>query len=116
LLAKDRDCAAKKSFATRRTICSAARVARIRTYKHAGYIRVKVTGRLTAGDLGRLEHACAPALTTETILLDIDVSGVTESDETATLFVRRMGTRGARIVRSITTGHDHAPASDRDVH
>ena len=79
-------------------------MARIRTYNLSGGIRVKVTGRLTAADIGRLEHACAPALTTEALDLDIDLSGVTESDETANLMVNRMAKRGARITHR---SHDH---------
>jgi hypothetical protein len=58
---------------------------------------LKVTGRLTAADVGRLEHACAPALLTEDLALDIDLSEVTESDEIAALIVNRMASRGARI-------------------
>ena len=72
-------------------------MARIRTYNLPGGVRVKVTGRLTAADIGRLEHACAPALITEALALDIDLSGVTESDETADLVLNRMAERGARI-------------------
>ena len=60
-------------------------------------VRVKVTGRLTAADVGRFERACAPALLTKDVALDIDLSEVTESDDIATLMVTRMAARGARI-------------------
>ena len=84
----------------RRPICSGCRVARIRAHQHAGHIRVKVTGRLTASDVGRLEQACAPALTSGNVMLDIDVSRVTQSDDTAALIMRHMAERGAHIVES----------------
>ena len=72
-------------------------MARIRRHVLPHVVRLKVTGRLTAADVGRLEHACAPALLTADIALDIDLSEVTESDETADLMVNRMAARGARI-------------------
>jgi hypothetical protein len=72
-------------------------MAKIRTSILPGGVRVKVTGRLTAADIGRLEHACAPALITEALALDLDLRGVTESDRIAELVVNRMATRGARI-------------------
>ena len=75
-------------------------MARIRRYLLRHGVRLKVTGRLTAADVGRFEHACAPALLTRNIALDIDLSEVTESDESANLMVNRMAARGARIVRA----------------
>lgn len=72
-------------------------MARIRRYLLRHAVRLKVTGRLTAADVRRLEHACAPALLTQDIALDIDLSAVTESDETADLIVNRLAARGARI-------------------
>jgi hypothetical protein len=37
-------------------------------------------------------------------MLDIDLSGVTESDETASLIVHHMAQRGARIHPSVSKG------------
>lgn len=72
-------------------------MARIRRQILPHLIRLKVTGRLTAADVGRLERACAPALLTLDLALDIDLTEVTESDETADLMVNQMAARGARI-------------------
>jgi hypothetical protein len=72
-------------------------MARIRRHIFPHTVRVKVTGRLTAADVGRLEHACAPALLTRDVALEIDLGEVTESDEIADLIVDRMAARGARI-------------------
>jgi hypothetical protein len=72
-------------------------MARIRAYKQSSGFRVKVTGRLTASDMRRLEHACSTALTTEPVMLDLDLSGVTDSDNVAALIVQRMAQRGARV-------------------
>jgi hypothetical protein len=37
--------------------------------------RVKVTKPVSAADMGRLEHACAPALATHEMDLEIDLRG-----------------------------------------
>jgi hypothetical protein len=76
-------------------------MARIRRQILPHVIRLKVSGRLAAADVGRLERACAPALLTEDVSLEIDLSGVSESDELANLIVNRMAARGARIRRAI---------------
>ena len=75
-------------------------MARIRAYRRVGGMHVKVTGRLTAADMGRFERACGPALMTHAVALDIDLSEVTEADRTAEAFMRRMADRGARIRRA----------------
>ena len=75
-------------------------MARIRRHILPHMVRLKVTGRLTAADVGRLERACAPALLTKDVALDIDLSEVTESDDMATLMLARMAARGARIRRA----------------
>jgi hypothetical protein len=49
--------------------------------------------------MGRLEHACAPALTSQALSLEIDLRGVTASDETATAVLKRMIDRGAVVTR-----------------
>jgi hypothetical protein len=72
-------------------------MARIRRTSHGGSTRVTVAGRLLAADMGRLEHACAPALTDKAITLDVDLRRVTELDLTARAVLHRMCGRGARI-------------------
>lgn len=72
-------------------------MARIRRYRSARGTYIKVSGRLTAGDMGRFERACGPALTTPEMALVIDMTGVTETDRMADALVRRLAQRGARI-------------------
>jgi hypothetical protein len=72
-------------------------VARIRSYTAAGCRHVTVKGQFTARDIRRFEHACAPALTSAALALEIDLSGVSTSDETANLLLDHMARRGARI-------------------
>lgn len=61
--------------------------------------RVLVSGRLSAADMGRLEHACAPALTTESAALELDLRGMTDADRTARALIERMVHRGAVVSR-----------------
>jgi hypothetical protein len=56
---------------------------------------VAISGRLTADDMGRLEHACSPALVTAALQLEIDLRSVTFTDRTATAVLQRMEARGA---------------------
>jgi anti-anti-sigma regulatory factor len=56
---------------------------------------VTIIGRLTAHDMGRLEHACAPALITAAPQLEIDLRRVTSMDPTALAVLQRMQLRGA---------------------
>lgn len=56
-----------------------------------------VTGRLRAADMGRLEHACAPALIDRAAALDIDLRRVTDLDPTARAVLHRISERGAHI-------------------
>jgi hypothetical protein len=72
-------------------------MARIRSVGNGGSTRVTVAGRLLATDMGRLEHACAPALTNRAAALDIDLRRVTEVDLTARAVLHQMSRRGARI-------------------
>ena len=59
---------------------------------------VVVSGRLSAADMGRLEHACAPALLHHPSPLELDLKGVTSADDTARAMVARMRARGARVI------------------
>ena len=72
-------------------------MARIRTAQRRLITVVTVSGRLGAGDMRRLEHACAPALTTAEARLTVDLTRVTAVDRAAETLLRRMATRGALI-------------------
>jgi hypothetical protein len=85
----------------RRRACSALNVARIRTTQTTHGARVTVTGRLTASDMARLEHACADALVSRPPRLQIDVSRVTQTDRTAAAILQHLAHRGVMIIGSI---------------
>jgi anti-anti-sigma regulatory factor len=72
-------------------------MARIRTVLKGERTVVMVTGRLTADDMGRLEHSCSPALTSPALPLQIDLRGVTHVDGTATAVLQRLAARGAVV-------------------
>ena len=72
-------------------------MARIRTSRTAVRLYVRVTGHLTVRDMRRFEHACAPALTSPSIALEIDLSGVVTADPAANLLLSQMAHRGAHI-------------------
>ena len=72
-------------------------MARIRTMLKGENTVVVVTGRLTASDMGRLEHSCSPALTSPALRLEIDMRGVTYVDGTATAVLQRLAARGAVV-------------------
>jgi hypothetical protein len=72
-------------------------VARIRTVHDGAITRVIITGRITAADMGRIEHACAPALLAHPSPLELDLRGVTSADATAVAVLRRIASRGARV-------------------
>jgi hypothetical protein len=69
---------------------------------------VIVVGALAAADMGRLEHACAPALLQEPLPLEIDIRRVTRMDGTAAAVLDRLARRGARILK----GADPPPSAD----
>ena len=83
-------------------------MARIRMAQRRMITVVTVSGRLGAGDMRRLEHACAPALTTAEAKLTVDLTRVTAVDRAAEALLRRMATRGALI----RTGEPWAPAGN----
>lgn len=70
-------------------------MARIRMLRNTAPPVVVVSGRLTAADMGRLEQACAPALISDPLSLEIDLRGVTHTDSTAVAVLHRMVARGA---------------------
>ena len=74
-------------------------MARIRSVRRPTTVTVTVTvaGRLRAVDMRRLEHACAPGLTSERAELVVDLERVTEIDNVADAHLRRIAGRGAII-------------------
>jgi hypothetical protein len=72
-------------------------MARIRAARQGDVLRVTISGRLRRDDMGRLEHACAPALTSDRPNLELDLRRVTQTDATAAAVVERICRRGARI-------------------
>ena len=75
-----------------------ALVARIHVSRHDDRMRVTLSGRLRPSDMGRLEHACAPALVHDPVALDIDISGASSVDRSTTAVLQKMAERGARII------------------
>jgi hypothetical protein len=73
-------------------------MARIRTSGTADALRVRVAGRLTMEDMGRLEHACAPALVRHPLQLELDLRAVTSLDATARAVIGCFTARGATVV------------------
>jgi hypothetical protein len=72
-------------------------MARIRSTCHGDVVRLTISGRLSIDDMGRLEHACAPALVSDQPDLELDLRGVTHTDATAAAVLERIRQRGARI-------------------
>jgi hypothetical protein len=72
-------------------------VARIRSRYRDNCLLVTVVGALAAADLGRLEHACSPALTEAHAALQLDLRRVTTMDRSARALVNRISSRGARV-------------------
>lgn len=66
-----------------RGACYSRRVARIRTLRDGDNTRVIISGRVTAADMGRIEHACAPALLVRPSPLELDLRQVSSVDATA---------------------------------
>jgi hypothetical protein len=72
-------------------------MARISTSRAGDIYRVTLKGRLSAGDLKRLERACGPALQRKVVPLELDVHHVTKLDAAAQAYLERLRARGARI-------------------
>jgi hypothetical protein len=85
-------------------------MARIRAFRRDGQTRIVFVGRLTARDMGRLEHACGDALTREPLQLRLDLRGVTALDRTAAAMLERLELRGAILIRDAA---DAAPFIQR---
>jgi hypothetical protein len=74
-------------------------MARIRAVRTPELLRVIVSGRLLSGDMGRLEHACSPALVNDSPRLEVDLAAVTLLDRTASAVVEQIAQRGVRIIQ-----------------
>jgi hypothetical protein len=74
-------------------------MAQIRSVRSGDTLRVIVCGKLSRVDMGRLEHACGPALTSDQANLELDLRRVTHTDTTANAVLERFSQRGARITR-----------------
>jgi hypothetical protein len=74
-------------------------MARIRVSQQHSTTRVVVAGRLGAADIRRLEHACAPALTSARADLIVDLTSVSDVDGVAAALLGRMANRSAIIRR-----------------
>jgi hypothetical protein len=85
-------------------------MARIQARRGAGSVRLNVSGRLRAADMGRLEHACREALTRQPLQLVLDLTRVTEIDQTAAAVVERLRGRGAQVRRSDREHAEQQPA------
>ena len=59
--------------------------------------RISLKGRLTAGDLSRLERACGDALEQKLAPLELNVDQVLSIDGAARSYLERLRARGARI-------------------
>jgi hypothetical protein len=77
-------------------------MARIRCQWRGDTLHVTVTGRLTITDMGRLEHACGPALVTHPLKLELNLKGVELVDRIGSTIVDHLAARGARIHRRLT--------------
>jgi hypothetical protein len=79
-------------------LARAVRMARIRMRLSGQVLRITIAGVLRASDMGRLEHACAGALTTERLALELDLRRVVAMDQTAEALLQRMRERGANVL------------------
>src|SRR5687768_5102215 len=83
---------------TRRENCPGRDVARIRISGPPNALRVSVAGRLRVTDMGRLEHACGPALVAHQLTLELDLTRVTSLDAPARALIDRLDARGASVI------------------
>ena len=74
-------------------------MAKIRAIPGSNTVRVVIVGHLGANDMRRLEHACAPALTSPRAELIVDLARATEIDGVAEAHLQHMASRGAVIRR-----------------
>lgn len=92
-----RRCSSRHAYDEACNLLAITSMARIRAVQRQSTTVVTVSGRLSARDMRRLEHACSPALTTAEVQLTVDLTRVTEVDRAAEMLLRRMVARGAKI-------------------
>ena len=73
------------------------RVAKISVVPDGDGYRIALSGRLTSGDLRRLERACGNALEHRLAPLELNVERVQSIDAPARWYLERLRERGARI-------------------
>jgi hypothetical protein len=72
-------------------------VAKISVVPNSKGYRILLRGRLTSGDLRRLERACGNALEHRLAPLELNVERVLSIDAAARGYLERLRVRGARI-------------------
>jgi hypothetical protein len=109
-----------KELASKRHVPQAAHrllrspdMANIRSARRGDVLRVTIRGRFGTGDIRRLEHACAPALTSHPAKLELDLCRVTHADATAAAFLDRISQLGARITGSLQMATEARLVSQR---
>jgi hypothetical protein len=80
-----------------RKLPSASEMARISIARVGEIYRITLKGRVSAGDLKRLERACGAALQEKLVPLELDIRGATSIDDAAQAYLERLRARGARI-------------------
>jgi hypothetical protein len=67
------------------------------TVRGGDIYHITLSGRLSAGDLKRLERACGATLHQKLLPLELDIRKVSSLDEAAQLYLAKLRARGARI-------------------
>jgi hypothetical protein len=80
-------------------------MAKISVVRDGGSYRITLKGRLTAGDLRRLERACGNALEHKLAPLELNVEQVLSIDNVALGYLDRLRARGARIHGNLDVSH-----------
>jgi hypothetical protein len=79
-------------------------MAKISVARAGDHYRITLDGRLSAGDLRRLERACRYALEQKHVPLEINLDKVSMVDDVAQTYLERLRARGAHVV-----GHRELP-------
>jgi hypothetical protein len=72
-------------------------MAKISVVRDGDSYRIALAGRLTAGDLRRLESACGHALEHKLAPLELNIERVLSIDHAALEYLDRLRARGARV-------------------
>jgi hypothetical protein len=73
-------------------------MAKISVARAGDHYRITLDGRLSAGDLRRLERACRYALEQKRVPLEINLDKVSMVDQVAQTYLERLRARGAHVV------------------